>query len=40
MCLEWARKEFKMNWLLNSNESEEEEWGATNIGQDLFVKKN
>ena len=35
-----SKKEFKMNWLLNSNESEEDEWGATNIGQDLFVKKN
>ena len=34
-----SKKEFKMNWLLNSNESEENEWAATNLGQDLFVKK-
>ena len=34
-----SKKDFKMNWLLLSNESEENEWAATNLGQDLFVKK-
>jgi hypothetical protein len=34
-----AKKEFKMNWLLNCNENQENEWFATNIGQDHFVKK-
>jgi hypothetical protein len=33
-----AKKEFKMNWLLISNESEDDEWSATNIGQDHFIK--
>jgi hypothetical protein len=32
------KKDFKMNWLLNRNESEENEWSATNIGQDHFFK--
>jgi hypothetical protein len=27
-----------MNWLLNCNESEEDEWSATNLGQDHFTK--
>ena len=33
-----SKSEFKLNWLLNCNEAEEDEWGATNIGQDLFTK--
>ena len=33
-----AKNDFKMNWLLNRNEKEENEWSATNIGQDHFVK--
>ena len=35
-----SKKDFKMNWLLLSNESEENEWAATNLGQDHFTKKN
>jgi hypothetical protein len=27
-----------MNWLLNANVSEEDEWSATNLGQDHFIK--
>ena len=33
-----SKKDFKLNWLLNTNEAEEDEWGATNIGQDHFNK--
>ena len=33
-----SRKDFKMNWLLNANVSEEDEWSATNLGQDHFIK--
>ena len=33
-----SKKDFKLNWLLNVNEAEEDEWGATNIGQDHFTK--
>ena len=33
------KEDFKMNWLLNCNESEKDEWCATNIGQDHFTKK-
>ena len=35
-----SKKDFKMNWLLLCNESEENEWAATNLGQDHFTKKN
>ena len=35
-----SKKDFKMNWLLLSNENEENEWAATNLGQDHFTKKN
>ena len=35
-----SKNDFKMNWLLLSNESEENEWAATNLGQDHFTKKN
>ncbi len=35
-----SKNDFKMNWLLLSNESEENEWAATNFGQDHFTKKN
>ena len=35
-----AKKDFKMNWLLVCNEDEKNEWAATNLGQDHFVKKN
>ena len=35
-----SKKDFKMNWLLVCNESEENEWAATNLGQDHFTKKN
>ena len=31
-------KLFKMNWLLLCNESKENEWAATNMGQDQFEK--
>ena len=34
-----SKKDFKMNWLLLSNESEQDEWSATNLGQDHFTKK-
>jgi hypothetical protein len=34
-----SKKDFKMNWLLLSNESEQNEWSATNLGQDHFTKK-
>lgn len=34
-----AKKQFKMNWLLNCNEDQENEWCATLAGQDLFEKK-
>ena len=33
-----SKTNFKLNWLLNSNESEEDEWSATNLGQDHFIK--
>ena len=33
-----SRKDFKMNWLLNSNVNKEDEWSATNLGQDHFIK--
>lgn len=33
-----SKTNFKMNWLLISNESEDDEWSATNIGQDHFIK--
>ena len=33
-----SKNDFKLNWLLNCNEAEEDEWGATNIGQDHFTK--
>ena len=35
-----TKKDFKMNWLLLCNEDEKNEWAATNLGQDHFVKKN
>ena len=35
-----TKKDFKMNWLLLYNEDEKNEWAATNLGQDHFVKKN
>ena len=34
-----SKTDFKMNWLLLSNEDENYEWAATTIGQDHFVKK-
>ena len=34
-----SKKDFKMNWLLNKNSNEQDEWSATNIGQDHFTKK-
>ncbi len=34
-----SKKDFKMNWLLLSNESEQNEWSATKLGQDHFTKK-
>ena len=33
-----SKKDFKMNWILNVNEREEDEWSATNLGQDYFTK--
>ena len=33
-----SKKDFKMNWILNVNEREEDEWSATNLGQDHFTK--
>lgn len=33
-----SKKVFKMNWLLCLNESQIDEWSATNFGQDHFVK--
>ena len=33
-----SKKDFKMNWILNVNEREEDEWSATNLGQDHFIK--
>ena len=33
-----SKRSFNMNWLLISNESEDDEWVATNIGQDHFIK--
>lgn len=33
-----SKNDFKMNWLLLCNEDEENEWFATNIGQDHFTK--
>ena len=33
-----SKKDFKMNWLLTKNAYYEDEWSATNIGQDQFVK--
>lgn len=35
-----SKNEFKMNWILIFNEDENNEWKATNVGQDHFVKKN
>ena len=35
-----SKNDFKMNWLLLCNKSEKNEWAATNLGQDHFVKKN
>ena len=35
-----TKKDFKMNGLLLCNEDEKNEWAATNLGQDHFVKKN
>ena len=35
-----SKKDFKMNWLLLNNEDENNEWAATNFGQDHFTKKN
>ena len=35
-----SKNDFKMNWLLLSNEDENNEWAATNLGQDHFTKKN
>ena len=35
-----SKKDFKMNWLLLSNENENNEWASTNLGQDHFTKKN
>ena len=32
------KKQFKLTWLLNSNQKEENEWFSTNVGQDLFFK--
>ena len=32
------KNSFKMNWLLVSNQTEENEWFATNLGQDHFTK--
>jgi len=32
------QKSFKMNWLLVSNQNDENEWYATNVGQDQFTK--
>ena len=34
-----SKQDFKMNWLLIRNVKEENEWSASNIGQDHFVKK-
>ena len=31
-----SRNNFKLDWLLNRNEKEENEWSAMNIGQDHF----
>ena len=33
-----SKNDFKMNWLLLCNEDEENEWFATNMGQDHFTK--
>ena len=35
-----SKNDFKMNWLLLNNEDENNEWAATNLGQDHFTKKN
>ena len=35
-----SKTSFKMNWLLLANEDADNEWAATNIGQDTFTKKN
>lgn len=32
------KNSFKLNWLLVSNQTEENEWFATNLGQDHFTK--
>ena len=32
------KSDFKLNWLLNSNQVEDSEWFATNLGQDHFKK--
>jgi len=32
------KNEFKLNWLLNTNQVEDSEWFATNLGQDHFKK--
>ena len=33
-----SKNDFKMKWLLLCNENEENEWFATNLGQDHFTK--
>ena len=33
-----SEKDFNLNWILNSNETEENEWGPLNIGVDQFTK--
>ena len=32
------KNDFKLNWLLNSNQIEDKEWCATSLGQDHFKK--
>lgn len=32
------KKDFKLNWLLNSNQIEKKEWFSSNVGQDIFTK--
>ena len=33
-----SKNKFALHWLLNCNESEENEWSAFNVGVDYFVK--
>ena len=33
-----SKNDFKMNWILLNNETEDNEWAATNLGQDHFTK--